>query len=51
SAVACAAWQAGWVAAGEVRVSMPGGTAPIRLVAQAGELQSVHLFGAARRQG
>ncbi|MGY2222544.1 diaminopimelate epimerase [Pseudomonas gingeri] len=51
SAVACAAWRAGWVAAGEVRVSMPGGTAPIRLVAQAGELQSVHLFGAARRQG
>ncbi|NVZ79498.1 diaminopimelate epimerase, partial [Pseudomonas gingeri] len=33
------------------RVSMPGGTAPIRLVAQAEELQSVHLFGAARRQG
>ncbi|AMB85664.1 diaminopimelate epimerase [Pseudomonas agarici] len=51
SAVACAAWRVGWVTAGEVRVSMPGGTAPIRLVVQAGELQSVHLFGAARREG
>ncbi|QXI30380.1 diaminopimelate epimerase [Pseudomonas vanderleydeniana] len=50
SAVACAAWRVGWVAAGEVRVSMPGGTAPIRLLEQAGELQSVQLFGAARRQ-
>jgi len=50
SAVACAAWRVGWVDAGEVRVEMPGGTAPIRLVEQAGELQSVHLFGAARRQ-
>ncbi|WP_248806256.1 diaminopimelate epimerase [Pseudomonas sp. MWU13-2100] len=50
SAVACAAWRVGWVEAGEVRVSMPGGTAPIRLVAWEGELQSVHLFGAARRQ-
>ncbi|WP_040063066.1 DeoR family transcriptional regulator [Pseudomonas batumici] len=50
SAVACAAWRVGWVEAGEVRVSMPGGTAPIRLVALEDELQSVHLFGAARRQ-
>jgi len=50
SAVACAAWRVGWVEAGEVRVGMPGGTAPIRLVAQDDELQSVHLFGAARRQ-
>jgi len=50
SAVACAAWQVGWVEAGEVLVGMPGGTAPIRLVALEGELQSVHLFGAARRQ-
>ena len=50
SAVACAAWRVGWVEAGNVRVSMPGGTAPIRLVALEGELQSVHLFGSARRQ-
>ncbi|WP_191488996.1 diaminopimelate epimerase [Pseudomonas sp. FEN] len=50
SAVACAAWRVGWVEAGEVRVSMPGGTAPIRLVGQADELQSIHLFGTARRQ-
>ncbi|WP_248768444.1 diaminopimelate epimerase [Pseudomonas sp. MWU12-2345] len=50
SAVACAAWRVGWVEAGEVRVGMPGGTAPIRLVALDDELQSVHLFGAARRQ-
>ncbi len=50
SAVACAAWRVGWVEAGEVRISMPGGTAPIRLVARADELQSVHLFGTARRQ-
>ncbi|NWA26008.1 diaminopimelate epimerase [Pseudomonas gingeri] len=50
SAVACAAWRVGWVEAGEVRISMPGGTAPIRLVALADELQSVHLFGTARRQ-
>ena len=50
SAVACAAWRVGWVEAGEVRVSMPGGTAPIRLVALEDELQSVHLFGAAQRQ-
>ncbi|KPA98332.1 hypothetical protein PF70_01576, partial [Pseudomonas asplenii] len=38
------------VAAGEVRVEMPGGTAPIRLLEQGGELQGVHLFGTARRQ-
>ncbi|KPA88858.1 diaminopimelate epimerase [Pseudomonas asplenii] len=50
SAVACAAWRVGWVAAGEVRVEMPGGTAPIRLLEQGGELQGVHLFGTARRQ-
>lgn len=49
SAVACAAWSAGWVAAGEVAVVMPGGTAPVRLHAQAGELLHVSLFGTARR--
>ncbi|WP_339519741.1 diaminopimelate epimerase [Pseudomonas proteolytica] len=51
SAVACAAWRAGWVEAGEVAVVMPGGTAPVRLHAQAGTLLSVSLFGAATLQG
>lgn len=50
SAVACAAWRAGWVKAGEVEVVMPGGTAPVRLHAGAGELLSVSLFGTAKRQ-
>jgi diaminopimelate epimerase len=48
SAVACAAWSVGWVAAGEVAVVMPGGTAPIFLKEQGGELSSVRLFGTAR---
>ncbi len=51
SAVACAAWRAGWVEAGEVAVVMPGGTAPVRLHAQAETLLSVSLFGAATLQG
>ncbi|WP_262136053.1 diaminopimelate epimerase [Pseudomonas sp. Marseille-Q5117] len=47
SAVACAAWRVGWVEAGEVRVVMPGGTAPI-LLQQRSELGvTVHLFGVA----
>lgn len=50
SAVACAAWRAGWVEAGEVAVVMPGGTAPVRLGVQAGTLLSVSLFGTARPQ-
>lgn len=50
SAVACAAWRAGWVEAGDVAVVMPGGTAPVRLRAQAGTLLSVSLFGTARPQ-
>ena len=50
SAVACAAWRAGWVEAGEVTVTMPGGTAPVRLLAQAETLLSVSLFGTARLQ-
>lgn len=50
SAVACAAWSVGWVTAGEVLVVMPGGTAPVRLHAEAGELLSVSLFGTARVQ-
>jgi len=50
SAVACAAWRAGWVAAGEIAVVMPGGTAPVRLQANADTLLSVSLFGTARRQ-
>ncbi len=49
SAVACAAWRVGWVRAGRVDVVMPGGTAPVRLVEQQGELQQVLLFGAARK--
>ncbi|WP_350615769.1 diaminopimelate epimerase [Pseudomonas sp. HY7a-MNA-CIBAN-0227] len=51
SAVACAAWHVGWVAAGAVEVVMPGGTAPVRLEEHEGELSSVSLFGTARRQG
>jgi diaminopimelate epimerase len=48
SAVACAAWRAGWVKAGPVSVVMPGGTAPILLEEEAGELRRVRLFGTAR---
>ncbi|MDI3273770.1 diaminopimelate epimerase [Pseudomonas sp. AL03] len=48
SAVACAAWRVGWVSAGEVKVVMPGGTAPILLEEQDGELSRVRLFGTAR---
>lgn len=50
SAVACAAWRAGWVEAGDVAVVMPGGTAPVRLNVQAEILLSVSLFGTARPQ-
>lgn len=48
SAVACAAWRVGWVSAGEVKVVMPGGTAPILLEEEQGELRRVSLFGTAR---
>lgn len=48
SAVACAAWRVGWVSAGEVKVVMPGGTAPILLEEAGGELSRVSLFGTAR---
>lgn len=48
SAVACAAWRVGWVAAGEVQVVMPGGTAPILLEESEGQLVRVRLFGTAR---
>ncbi|RON47175.1 diaminopimelate epimerase [Pseudomonas frederiksbergensis] len=51
SAVACAAWRVGWVKAGEVSVIMPGGTAPILLEEQGGELSRVRLFGMARLMG
>lgn len=47
SAVACAAWHAGWVKPGLIQVCMPGGTAPVRLEEQRGELQ-VSLFGVAK---
>ncbi|KTC63461.1 diaminopimelate epimerase [Pseudomonas fluorescens ABAC62] len=50
SAVACAAWRAGWVAGGEVAVVMPGGTAPVRLQVEADALLGVSLFGTARPQ-
>ncbi|AXJ05965.1 diaminopimelate epimerase [Pseudomonas fluorescens] len=49
SAVASAAWRVGWVAAGEVQVVMPGGTAPILLEERDGELTGVRLFGTAVR--
>jgi diaminopimelate epimerase len=48
SAVACAAWRVGWVKAGPVNIVMPGGTAPILLEEEAGELVRVSLFGAAK---
>ncbi|WP_434766111.1 diaminopimelate epimerase [Pseudomonas triticicola] len=48
SGVACAAWRVGWVEAGEVRVVMPGGTAPVLLEVSEGELLRVKLFGTAR---
>lgn len=51
SAVACAAWRAGWVVAGEVQIVMPGGTAPILLETDDGELVRVRLFGTARLMG
>jgi diaminopimelate epimerase len=47
SAVASAAWHAGLVEAGLVQVSMPGGTAPVRLEEHNGELR-VSLFGVAK---
>ncbi|WP_395608231.1 diaminopimelate epimerase [Pseudomonas sp. B22129] len=50
SAVACAAWRAGWVESGDVAVVMPGGTAPVRLHSQGETLLSVSLFGVARAQ-
>ncbi|MCU1758775.1 diaminopimelate epimerase [Pseudomonas sp. 14P_8.1_Bac3] len=51
TAVACAAWRVGWVKAGEVKVVMPGGTAPILLEEVGGELSRVSLFGTARLMG
>ncbi|MDB5997916.1 MAG: diaminopimelate epimerase [Pseudomonas sp.] len=51
SAVACAAWRVGWVQAGQVKVVMPGGTAPILLEESEGELSRVSLFGTARLMG
>lgn len=50
SAVACAAWRAGWVTDGVVTVVMPGGTAPVRLQSQSETLLNVSLFGTARAQ-
>jgi diaminopimelate epimerase len=50
SAVASAAWLSGWVNAGLVEVVMPGGTAPVRLIEEDGQLKQVQLFGAAHLQ-
>ncbi|UUN90737.1 diaminopimelate epimerase [Pseudomonas extremorientalis] len=50
SAVACAAWRAGWVESGDVAVVMPGGVAPVRLHTQGETLLGVSLFGTARLQ-
>lgn len=50
SAVACAAWRAGWVEGDDIAVVMPGGTAPVRLHTQADTLLGVSLFGTARPQ-
>ena len=50
TAVACAAWWAGWVEGGEVAVVMPGGTAPVRLQVQGEIVLNVSLFGTARPQ-
>lgn len=49
SAVACAAWMIGWIKAGVVKVRMPGGIAPVRLLEQNGALQRVFLFGVAHK--
>lgn len=51
SAVASAAWRVGWVVAGEVQVVMPGGTAPVLLEVEEGELVRVRLFGTAQLMG
>ncbi|NUT76296.1 diaminopimelate epimerase [Pseudomonas sp. C1C7] len=48
TAVACSAWRVGWVKAGEVKVVMPGGTAPILLEEEQGALSRVSLFGTAK---
>ena len=48
SAVACAAWRAGWIEGDDVTVVMPGGTAPVRLQTESGNVLSVSLFGTAR---
>jgi len=49
--VACAAWRVGWVDSGEVKVMMPGGTAPVLLEEMDGELSRVSLFGTAQLMG
>jgi len=51
SAVASAAWRVGWVTAGEVQLVMPGGTAPVLLEVEDGQLVRVRLFGTARLMG
>ncbi|WP_332769114.1 diaminopimelate epimerase [Pseudomonas koreensis] len=51
SAVASAAWRVGWVAAGQVQVVMPGGTAPVLLEVEDGDLVRVRLFGTAQLMG
>lgn len=47
TAVACAFWHLGLVPAGRIEVEMPGGTAPLDLVEQDGQLSRVRLLGVA----
>jgi diaminopimelate epimerase len=48
-AVAAAAWLAGWVSGGMVDVVMPGGSAPVNLIENDGNLVQIVLFGTASR--
>ena len=47
AAVACAAWHLGLAHAGRIAVEMPGGVAPLNLIACRGALVCVQLFGTA----
>ncbi len=47
TAVACAFWRLGLVSAGRFEVEMPGGTAPLELVEEDGQLGQVRLLGVA----
>ena len=47
TAIACAFWRLGFVGAGRVEVEMPGGTAPLALVENDGQLSQMRLLGMA----